>query len=415
MMLQPRGEGQASCTSFPEGLDLEGQAKPASGIRVRTEISTSSISSEATATANTSEESQRPSIKDNVKRVSFGGTTLRSQDDPTSPALVYSNPSSRRPSSPTRRHSRTFSPILKTGSQLGSPDAQIIGSWEWSSHNRQGSLPYGQQDSLPNSRRPSASLGREPSVSSLHSQRSWRSPSLTGSATPPRPRALPLLPEVGTAYSPLHGPTHRRAPSSPRSPRSSRDDPLYPQPMSSPRLVDVPPVPRIPSPADWQRESTTTIGSIQMLAELARSPVTSHAPLIPLMPRASADEVRGQEQGRREQAGWSPKSTRTSTDTASAASNRPSGEGAVPTTAARSGSTASNLASAPGFGSQRLNDQGNAAQQQVQGHRSHHSRNGTLLSNSEIENLNLAAAPPRGSPAPSAATPPSYQSPGGWI
>ncbi|OMP86379.1 hypothetical protein BK809_0003549 [Diplodia seriata] len=404
MMLQPRTEGQASCTSFPEDMDLEGQDKPATGIQVRTEISTSSASSETTSARNTMDENHRPSMKDNAKRVSFGGTTLRSQEEPTSPPLAYSNPSSRRPSSPTRMHSRTLSPILKTVSQPGSPDTQILGSWEWSSHNRQGSLPYGQQDSLPNSRRPSASLGRQSSISSCHSQRSWTSPPLPG-------RALPLLAEVDAAYNRPSGPTHTRTPSSQRSPRSSRDDDsLYQQSISSPRLVNVPPVPRIPSPADWQRDSTTTIGSIQMIADMARGPVSPQATMMSTVQSANADESRRPEQGGSERPGWFSTSTRTSFETASA-------DGVVPTTAARSGNTATNLASTPGFGMPGMNDQSNtiAARRQVQRHRSHHSRNGTLLSNSEIEHLNPAGSPPRGSPASSVATPPSHQLPGGWI
>ncbi|OJD40188.1 glycoside hydrolase protein [Diplodia corticola] len=412
MMLQPRTEGQASCASFPEGMDLEGQDKPADGIQVRTEISTSSASSETTTARNTIDENCRPSIKDSVKRVSFGGTTLRSQEDPTSPPLAYSNPSSRRPSSPTRMHHRTLSPILRAGSQPGSPDAQIIGSWEWSSHNRQGSLPYGQQDSLPNSRRPSASLVRQPSITSVHSQRSWTSPPLPG-------RALPLLAEVDSAYNRPSGPTHKRIPSSQRSPRSSRDDDsLYQPSMSSPRLVDVPPVPRIPSPADWQRDSATTIGSIQMIADMPRGPVSPQATTMSTMQRASADEFRRPEHGGSERPGWFSKSTRASFETASAASNRPSAEGSmVPTTAARSGNTATNLASAPDLSMPGMSNRSDtiAARRQVQRSRSHHSRNGTLLSNSEMENLNLAGTPSRGSPASSVASPPSHQLPGGWI
>lgn len=405
MMLQPKPQGEASCTSFPDDYELEGQNKPATGIRVRTEISTSSVSSAVTAAENGLDGTTRPFSKEEVRRVSFGGTTLRSHEEPATPPLAYSNPNSRRPSSPTRRHSRTLSPIIKMDGQPGSPSAQPFGSWAWNPHSRQASLSHSQQAPVSNGRRPSASPSRQASITSTYSARSFRNPSWTAPATPPRSRALPLLPELETDNPPT-GAVHRRTPSSPKSPRSSKDDPLFQRPMQSPKLKNVPPVPPIPAPTDWQRDSTATIGSVQFLAEISRGSVTSQASLMFSPRREGVDDAR-------------MASARLSSGTSSTASNRVSGEGLVSTAAARSGTTGPNLASPFDLGLPRTNDESNLSgftgAQRQQGSHSNHSRNGTLLSNSEMEHLNPSTAPHHGSTSPAMVSPPSRQSPGGWI
>lgn len=371
-MLQPRPQDEAYRSSIPEEHELEAQEKPAA-ISVRTEISQSSISSMGKVAGNSPNTAVRPFSKEQV-RMSFGGTPLSPQDEPTTPSLAYNNPSSRSPTSPTRMHSQTFSPMLRVDSGSGTPDDVLSRNRAWSSHSRQTSNSH--------SRRPSTAASRQASI--------WDAPT-----TPPRIRASPLLPDLITTSPPTA--THRRTPSATKSPRSSKDDPLYQRPMQSPKLRNVPPVPSISSPHDWQRDSTTTIESGSFSAGIARGSMASQAPLISSPGRASADELRAQYQGRAEQPNWLVESTRYSSETP----------------AARSGTTAPIASSAFDFGFSRNGSEdrnntygGRAAQRQQQG------RN---RSNSEAEGLSPSMAPQYGSAHAAAVIPPGYSSSGGWI
>lgn len=410
MMLQPRPQGEASCASFPDDCELGAQNKPKNGIRVRTEITTSSVSSSITAAENPSDGKDRPVTKEDVRRVSFGGTTVRSEEEPATPPSAHSNPNSRRPSSPSRWHSRTLSPIILPVSYPPTPSGQPFGSWDWSSHSRQTSLSQSHQESIShgahasisNSQKPTASPSRQASISSAHSQRSFSNPPWTAPASPPRPRALPLVPELDTDSSATTA-MHRRTPSSPRSPRSSKDDPLYQRPMSSPRQTDAPPVPRIPEPSEWRRDSTATIASAQILTEISRGSGMSQTALNPSREWADAGESGMQGQGRGGHPSWLTESARASYDSFSATSNRGSGDGLVPTATARSGTITINLASAHDhLGPPRASGERNNASRTSEAQRQ---RQGSGSQDST----------PRGSPNPAAVTPPSHQSPGGWI